>query len=144
MFVLLQTARRVRAFLKQTPKPDVVAYEKMLNEVVARRKAVEDISYSTENLGLLQVDCTALRKRLLDNLNTTKDLLLAALSEEMSKAAESIIDQYVAIERQLEKRPTNENELEQAQVFVLATQPLDERGEDMVRDFFPYNILRYD
>ena len=109
----------------------------MLNEVVARRKAVEDISYSTENLGLLQVDCTALRKRLLDNSNTTKDLLLAALSEEMSKAAESIIDQYVAIERQLEKRPTNENELEQAQVFVLATQPLDERGEDMVRDFSP-------
>ena len=141
MFVLLQTARRVRAFLKQTPKPDVVAYEKMLNEVVARRKAVEDISYSTENLGLLQVDCTALRKRLLDNLNTTKDLLLAALSEEMSKAAESIIDQYVAIERQLEKRPTNENELEQAHVFVLATQPLDERGEDMVRDFFPLLYL---
>ena len=144
MFVLLQTARKVRSFVKQTPKPDVVAYEKMLNEVVARRKAVEDISYSTENLRLLQVDCTALRKRLLDNSNTPKDLLLAALSEEMSKAAESIIDQYVAIERQLEKRPTNENELEQAHVFVLATQPLDERGEDMVRDFFPYYILRYD
>ena len=124
----------IEGLINQDPRPTIDDYLSELRRLDGARAEISNLSFSSEDFGLIQINVEETRDELIQRAIDKRDGILKTIVLEAHETNTAIVKSYKDILSRISEKPTNEKELADLRDFIQSTHDTVEELKKSVQE----------